>query len=361
MNSMTNNIVSLTKKLIAIKSVPTDPQALEKSLNVAIADLKEFTIERFENNGYKSVLIYNTPKRPKQFKIILNGHLDIIPGKDFQYVPKVEGNKLYGVAAMDMKASVAAFVMVFKEIAKELDYPIGLQLVTDEELGGFHTTKYQLDNGVRTDFAIIGETTQFAIENQTKGVLWVKIAAKGKTAHGAYPWKGENAISRMNAFLTDLVKAYPIPTKEAWVTTINVGSMTTTNQTFNKVPDDCEVRLDIRFVPKDVKKILSDIKKLLPKGFRMEVIMHEPALATDEKNPYVQLLQKKAKDITKKHVAIVAANGSSDARHFARVQCPAVEFGPIGKGMGSDNEWVAIKSLEMYAQIVKDFLLSLNK
>ncbi|MCD5409426.1 MAG: M20/M25/M40 family metallo-hydrolase [Methanocellales archaeon] len=358
---MLHNIVALTKKFISIKSTPENSKDLEGILNLALSNLKEYTIERFEHGGVKSALIYNTRHRPKKFKIILNGHLDIIPGKERQYAPRVHGSRLYGVGAMDMKASVACLIIAFKEVANKIDYPLGLQLVTDEEIGGFNGTKHQIDKGVKADFVIVGESTGLNIENETKGILWVKISAKGKAAHGAYPWKGENAIWDMYRFLNQVEKKYPLPKKEEWITTVNLANIETKNQTFNKIPDYCEVWLDVRYIPEDGVNIVNNIKRLLPKGFGLTVIAKEPALSTDENNHNIKLLKATIKQTTRKQARILCAHGSSDARHFVRVGCPAIEFGPSGGGMGADNEWVDIPSLEKYYQTLRNFLMSLAK
>jgi len=358
---MIDKIISLTKKFISIKSTPENKEALDKILEVALLELKGFTIERFENNGVKSVLIYNLQKRPQKFKILLNGHLDILPGKEHQYLPKVTNNRIYGVGSMDMKASVACLIMVFKEIANKVNYPLALQLVTDEEIGGFNGTKYQIEKGIGADFVIVGEATNLNIENQAKGILWTKISSKGKTAHGAYPWKGKNAIWEMNKLLNLLEKNFPVPNQEKWITTVNLSRIETSNQTFNKIPDDCTIWLDIRYIPKDSNTIVNSIKRLLPQGFKLDVILKEPALSTDENNQFLKLLQTNIENTTKKDVSILAANGSSDVRHFSRVNCDGVEFGPIGKGMGSDNEWVDIQNLGLYVKILREFLMTLDR
>lgn len=356
---MQNKILSLTKRFISIKSTPENSEALEKILDIALSKLDRHTIERFESNGSKSALVYNSQKRPKKFKIILNGHLDVIPGKKHQYLPKIKNNRLYGAGSMDMKANVACLIFAFKEIAKKVDYPLGLQLVTDEQIGGFNGTKHQIDKGVRADFVIAGETTNFQIANQAKGILWAKISCKGKTAHGAYPWKGKNAIWEMNRFLNLLEEKYPIPKKEKWSTTVNLSKIKTSNKSFNKIPDDCTILLDIRYVPKDSNKIVRSIKELLPKGFKLEILIKEPPLSVDKNNKYLKKLQKISEQVTKKKVRCYGAQGSSDARHYAAVNCNGIEFGPIGDGTGTDNEWVDIASLEKYYHVLKEFLLSL--
>ena len=43
-----------------------------------------------------------------------------------------------------------------------------------------------------------------------------------------------------------------------------------------------------------------------------------------------------------------------------KIQIPGVEFGPIGGGAHSDEEWVSVENLGEYYQILKDFLRSLK-
>ena len=357
---MLDNILSQSKEFIAIKSDPDNKPALNKILGLALLSLKGHTVEKFERNGVKSALVYNTKKRPKKFKVLFNTHLDVIPGKDSQYKPRVKGNRLYGVGAMDMKANLACVISVFNEVANKVSYPLALQLVTDEEIGGFDGTGYQIEKGMRTDFVLASEPTNFDIVNKAKGVLWLRVFAQGRSAHSAYPWRGENAIFKMNKFLADLHKRYPNPDSEKWVTTVNVSSIETKNKTFNKIPDECSASLDIRFVPEDQKTLIKNIKKILPKGFKLDVVSNESALYTDSENEYIRLLQKASKQVLKKKSKLRGANGTSDARHFTDVGCPGIEFGPIGGGIGSDSEWVDIPSLKKYTEVLKKFLLFLD-
>lgn len=358
---MRQEIISLTKKFISIRSTADNKKALDEILDLALSNLDGYAIERFERNGVKSALIYNTKHRPKKFKIILNGHLDIIPGKEHQYTPKIKGNRLYGAGSMDMKANVVCLITAFKEVADKVPYSLGLQLVTDEEIGGNNGTKYQIEKGVRAEFVIAGEPTNFDIVHKAKGVLQVKVSAKGKTAHGAYPWRGENAIWKMNEFINALKKRYPIPRREIWATTVNLSRIETSNQAFNKIPDDCIVDLDVRFVPEEMNMVKKNLQRLLPKTAMFDVINDEPALLTDKNNEFIKLLKSVTRRTTGKAIRLRGTHGSSDARHFARVNCSGIEFGPVGEGIGSDNEWVDIPSLEKYCQILKNFLLAIKK
>jgi len=357
---MLNKILLLTKHLISIPSTKNNPSALKKVLKVTKRELKGFAIEKFEKDGEPSLLAYNTHSRPKKFKIILNAHLDIIPPNKKNYSLKITKNKLLGPGVLDMKAATAVEILVFKELAYKLNYPLGIQLVTDEEIGGFKGTKYQIGKGVKAEFVIIGEPTNLNIENQAKGIIWAKIETKGKSAHAAYPWKGNNAIWKTKKLLDILEKEFPLPKKQQWTTTLNLSKISTLNDTFNKIPEDCEIWLDIRYLPKESKKTLNSLKKIIPKKFKTKIILKEPGFYTSKDNKYIKSLQKVIKKIKGKQSQIVPGYGSSDLRHFSAVNSPGIEFGPIGEGMGSNNEWVDIKSLEKYYQILKNFLMKAN-
>lgn len=351
-----SDTLTLAKKLIAIPSVEGNTKALSQVLEVALGELKGFTVERFERNGAKSALVYSGKTRPARFGVMLNVHLDVIQAKPSQFTPKVRGGRLYGAGAMDMKSNAACAISVFKELAPALSYPVGLQLTTDEELGGFDGTKYQLERGVKADFVIATEPTNFDVVHKAKGILRIRISSRGLTAHGAYPWRGKNAILMMSDFLAKLQKRFPAPKTDSWRTTVNVAVIQTSNTALNKVPDDCTVELDVRFVPEDKGRVVPQVRKLLPKGFSLEVLVDEPSMYTAATDRHVRALAQAAQRVTNKVPKLRGANGASDARFFA---CPGVEFGPIGGGIGSDEEWVDIKSLAKYEAILEDFLRAL--
>lgn len=353
-------ILQLSEELISIESVSGNSTALEVLLGIAVKNLNEFTVEKFEQNGVQSVLVYNTQNRPKRFKVILNGHLDVIPGRDDQYKPKISGNKLYGVGAMDMKSSVACLILTFKSIAKKVDFPLALQLTTDEQSGSLNGTKFQIDQGVRSDFVIAGETTNFNVVNQAKGVLWVKVSIQGKSAHSAYPWQGENSIWIMNKFLNKLKEEFPDPVSETWKTTVGVSRVETRNLSFNKIPDEGEVWLDVRYIPEDKDVIKRRLRTLLPKGCGMKIFFEEAPLFVSENNKYLKALQRSAAEILKRDISVQSAHGTSDTTHYAKVGCPAVEFGPIGQMGNTSKEYVEIASLKDYFQILSRFLLNIK-
>lgn len=352
-------ILDLAKELISIPSIKGNTDALKQTMEIAKKELAGFTIEELESNGIPSLLAYVGEKRPEHFKVILNAHLDVVPAKGNQYQVTEKDGKLHGRGTNDMKAAGAVEILVFKDIAKQLNYPLALQLVADEEIGGFNGTGYQVSQGVKGDFVIAGEPTNFGINNKAKGIIWAKVHTFGKVAHGAYPWNGENALWKIKSFLDKLEKTFPVPEKETWVTTANLAKLETSNNTFNQVPEDATAWIDVRYVPQDTESIEQTLRDMLPEGATIEFLEKEPAQGTSETNPYVLALSKATEKVTGKPSEIIVKHGGSDVRFYEPVGVPGVTFGPIGAGLHSDEEWVDAKSLEDYYNILKEFLLSL--
>ncbi|NTU73564.1 M20/M25/M40 family metallo-hydrolase [Candidatus Roizmanbacteria bacterium] len=364
-----SSVLDLTKQLITVPSTKDTPDKLKEVLEIAKKELEGFTIEEFEKDGVPSLLAYAGEKRPERFKIILNAHLDVVPGREEQYAPVEQEGKLWGRGVSDMKGAAAAEILVFKNLAKTLDYPLGLQLVTDEEVGGYNGTGYQIQQGVRADFAIAGEPTDYGVNTKAKGIVWAKIKATGKTAHGAYPWRGVNALGKIKEVLDRLEKDYPVPLQEEWKTTVNVAKIYTPNETFNKIPDSAELWLDIRYIPEDPhfysktedRKLVTQryFDSILPEGVTLDIAENDSPQFTDENNVFVQSLSNATKQVTGNLSPIIVKHGASDIRIFNEAGCDGVTFGPISGGLHTDEEWASIASLEEYYHILETFLKNL--
>lgn len=357
---MSNLNLALIEELVKLKTIPDFQDDIDIALNLMESLFNDFTIEHFECEGVKSILVYNTENRPNKFKLILNSHLDVIPGSLEKYQLQKDVDKLYGVGVMDMKSNLVMAVEAFKNTANKVSFPIAMQIVTDEEVGGFKGTRYQIENGVNAEFVISTEPTNFDIVNQAKGVLWLSIQATGVTAHGAYPWCGKNAVETIIDVTEKIKTIINNPKSEKWQTTCNVAGIDTKNNTYNKIPDECTLRLDIRFIPEDKDKILNEIKAVLSDNCKLTVVANESDLNTATDNKFVKMLAQVTADVIGKETILRPAQGSSDARHYQAVGTAGIEFGPIGGGIGSDEEWVSIDSLLKYQLILEKFILNLS-
>lgn len=356
---MTIDYIELAQQLITLRTTPEHPDELSKALTLVESHCSHLSIERFVHHGSQSLLIHNRPHRPERFRFILNGHVDVIPGNPQHYQPTTRNQRIYGIGALDMKANLAVLVALFSQLAPRIDAPIALQVVSDEERGGFDGTYHQIMQGVRGDFILSAETTNFDIVHQAKGIVWLKVQVTGQTAHGAYPWRGQNAIINAQHLIHVFLTKFPPSTRQVWRTTVNVANIHTSNIAFNKVPDAVEVWFDIRFVPHDSPSILETVR-LLCMPYTYEITVHEPPLNTPADHPDIALLSQSVQQVRTKNPRIRAAQGSSDARHYMHVGDVGVEFGAIGGGIASDNEWISIPSLHEFYTILKQVISTIR-
>ncbi len=357
-----NDILFLAQKLISIPSVTGDIDKSIDVLQIAKKELSDFSFTPYASNGYPSLLYTNTPDT-KQFKIILNAHLDIVPGLQTQFRPYVQDGKLYGRGAYDMKAAAAVMVLLYREVAETLPFSLGLQITTDEESGGLNGTLHQVNEGVRAEFVITGESgSNFRIIHESKGMLHLKLISKGVASHSAYPWRGRNAIIQMYQALEEIHKIYPPLTEEKYQTSINITHISTPQSSKHTVtPDVCEAILDVRYLPNEHDSVIKTIRSIMPEKIGFEILLHTPPHVTDSNNEYIHHLKELTRDLLHKDTALIKQHATSDARHFTSVNCAGVEFGPVGYGQHDDNEWVDINSLENYYKILQSFLKSLEK
>lgn len=357
-----DEIVDLAQELIKIPSIAGDTGKAVEVLQYIEKQLPDSNFTAYASAGIPSLLYSNRGPHEKKFKVLFNAHLDVVPAAPNQFVPYIKDGRIYGRGAYDMKAASAVKLILFRELADDLPYPIALQFTTDEELGGLNGTAYQVKQGVRSDFVITGECgSNFGIVHEAKGMLHLKLIAKGKSSHSAYPWNGENAIVKIYQALSEIYKAYPMPKEPMYRTTLNVTHIQTTNSPKHTMtPDNCEALLDVRYLPQEKKTILQDIQKLLPEGVTTEVVFHTTPHETDKDSTYIKSLQSIGRNVLHKDLELRQQHATSDARYYSTVNNDAVEFGPVGQGQHYDAEWVDIQSLADYYQILKKFLLSIK-
>lgn len=361
-----SEIIAHTIKLVAIPSTADNKHALKQALDY-VADFvrahTEVTIEWFEQNGKPSFLAYRGHVRPERFDIILNGHVDVVAAKPEMFTAYEQNGRLYGRGALDMKGTLMVLASVFCQVVQDSPLTIGLQVVSDEETGGTDGTLYQLQQGVKTDLALIGEYANHpaTIYNEARGLCWTEIAFKGKSAHGGHPWNGHNAIVRASDFITALLQRYPIPTSETWRhTSATIASMTTPNDTYNKVPDYAVVKVDFRFSSDDTVFTSEDsvrafIASIDPEAELIDLATHGAAVHVPEDNPYVRGLTY-ALRATAGTASLMGRPAGSDGRLFAGAGMDCLEFGLYGQGSHGEHEYVEIASFQQYRDTLLAFL-----
>lgn len=359
---MQKDLIEITSNLIRFRSTKDNYAEIKKCILYIKSYFsgKDFIVKEFEYNKKPSLLIAFQDK--KHYSLLLNGHIDVVEGELDQFVPKVLGNKLFGRGAIDMKGGVAAFMLLMRELSqKDIRPDVALMIVSDEEIGGFDGTG-KLAKIYSADFVIASEPThadspkQINIIIAEKGVLWLKIKAKGKACHASRPWLGDNALVKLYDVYTKLKKMFPdTKSNNRWKHTINLGKVTGGNSP-NRVPDHAEMLLDIRFMEStDSKKLLAKIRKALPKDITLEVLEKSPMLINKDFTQIKKLQASVYKTIGKK-VLLLQEHGASDLRFYSEKGTPSVIFGPLGENYHGIDEFIYINSLELYYTALKGFI-----
>ncbi len=294
--------------------------------------------------------------------LILHGHLDVVPAHAQQFTPRIEGDRLIGRGAYDMKGGLAAMMCAVHDVACNGKVRVRFICVPDEESDHleFRCTEALVEEGLRADFAITGEPTDLHIGVQAKGVLAIRVEVCGTAAHGSTPWLGDNAILKAyDMFRRIETLRFSRESSDLFDRpSINIARILG-GDAFNKVPDRCTMDVDIRFLPdQDPGEILAEIRALGDDVHIVKSFQRAPARVS-RSNPYVRALREAVSNSLEDEALSVGRDGASDAISFLEAGVPAVEFGPIGGGHHGPDEWVSLDSLGRYRRALRDFVLDL--
>ena len=295
--------------------------------------------------------------------IVIHGHIDVVPGRPGQFDPVLEGDRLFGRGAYDMKGAAAAMMLALADLRDQDKIRVRLALVPDEETEEEFDrgSDVLVDGGFAGDFAITGEPTDMLIGIAAKGVLAVRVVVTGRAAHGSTPWEGDNAITKAFSVFRG-IESLPFTRQSSELydrPSINLGRILG-GDALNKVPDTCVIDVDIRYLPEqDPEAILAQIAEI--PDTQVVPTFRRPPVEVDRESPFVRALCAAANPHHGAEVTSIGRDGASDAVSFIRVGVPAVEFGPVGAGHHGPEEWVSISSLAAYRRTLCDFALSLPK
>ncbi|MCH9657684.1 M20/M25/M40 family metallo-hydrolase [archaeon] len=242
---------------------------LEKALKLYTPSLSEkpmaeFLADKCDDLGFEDIQIDEVGnviarKGSGSPKIMLCGHMDVVPGK---VRVRQEGDSLFGRGASDAKAPLMAMLFAAASIQNNNGTVIFVGAVDEE--GNATGIKNLVKKEMDVDYAVFGEPS---------GIKQVTIAYKGRLAinlkisvdnssHASAPWLSKNAIQESMIFAKELKDKLEKNQEErtkgmlltATVTEIKGGT------SHNVTPKECETIFDIRIpVDMDCKSIEQEI------------------------------------------------------------------------------------------------------
>jgi succinyl-diaminopimelate desuccinylase len=322
---------------------------------------RDIEVLHHDHNGLPVLVAEVGPARKDLPCVVFHGHLDVVPGRQEQYEPRIEGDKLFGRGAYDMKGALAAMMCALKDVERQERVRVRLVCVPDEESEELdeRATEGVVERGLGGNFAITGEPTNLHIGVEAKGVLAMSIEVHGRAAHSSTPWLGDNAVLKaIDVFRA--IETLPFSRESSEMfdrPSINLGRIKG-GDALNKVPDECTMAVDIRYLPgQDPAEILTQVESIPEIDVTRTFIW--PPVSVARTDPYVRALREAVARSIRGEAMSVGRDGASDAASFLGAGIPAVEFGPAGAGHHGPEEWVSVSSMARYRRALGDFIRAL--
>jgi len=319
----------------------------------------------------------------------MSGHYDVVPAgvtwTSDPFQPEEEDGRLYGLGTSDMKGGIASIIGVVQalhEINTTLRNGLTFSFTPDEETGGLAGMGYLVQQGlIKADFGIITEPSQpHFVRLGHRGVLWVEVVTRGKTAHASMPYRGINAFKKLVRVahgLEDLerelegkITAAPVMAEQEKHPTICIGSVVHGGVKTNVVPDECSMMLDRRLIPEEtVQEAFNEIRSVVEMlqrqdpEMQVELKQHlgiEAASITADSliSPTVAACHAQ---IHGRSPAIAIAPGFNDTHYMIReLGIPSLTYGPGTTGTAhTPNEYIVIEDLTKTTQVLVQVALTL--
>lgn len=311
--------------------------------------------------------------------ILLNSHMDVVPGADELFKPRVEDGVIYGRGACDAKGQCVVMILALnalKAAGVKLKGDVTAEFVIEEEAGGNGALSVIMD-GYRADGAIILEGTDLKIAPANRGAVWFKLDVEGKATHMGRWREGVNAIDETMGIL-DIMKQYerelvaqsggdPLFPDPGGSIKVNVGTIQG-GEWPSMVAPRCTVEGGIGFLPnKRLREVRDEVRAAIEAGAsewareHYELTfnrLHNEAYRTDPEHPMVEALRASAESVLGSG-EIVGMTASCDARLFYhRGGMPTVVFGPSDISFAhAAHEQVKVADLVSAAQILAEFTM----
>lgn len=320
--------------------------------------------------------------------LVLSGHIDTVPAgslpwTDSPFSAAIDGNRLYGRGAFDMKAGVAANLFVLealRELGIRLRGNLTFESVVDEEFGGVDGTLAGRLAGYTADAAIISEPSSLRICPAQRGGRTVHITFSAPNSGILSPAGAAGVIEQLRLFLNALpafvdvrrlaaprhpLYAHlddPIPVTVARIQTAPWGTDEPPN-----VPPVCRLELFWQAMPGES---LADIDQQfhtwfteLTRAFAVPPTIEHPirwlpGSALDPSHPLIHEFSTAARQATGQTPAVQGIEGPCDLFVFHEFGIPALLWGPSGGNAHMPDEYVDIDSLLTSTKALLNFVSS---
>ncbi|MFN7975379.1 MAG: M20/M25/M40 family metallo-hydrolase [Acidobacteriota bacterium] len=322
------------------------------------ADQAAKTLKVWGVEGQGIPLAFFHPRDNARPPVVLHGHLDVVAADELAFKPQRHGDRLMGRGAADMKGAVSVMLHLAAELLPG-GAPFGLLLTWNEEEGGRAKSGQGTETflrelaGYRPAFFLSAERSGLQVAYRSKGMLRMTATVAGRSAHAATPWEGVNALQRLVWGISRL----EIPPGSPEGATVSLTYLSAGGGSLNVIPARATIGLDVRFVQRDERdRVLRNLRACLPEA-EVTILLDEPGGACQLDNPF---LRKLCGALSECHIppVLFTKPHASDVRLANELGIEGVVFGPDGRNVHGEGEWVSLSSLLRFREILHAFIKS---
>ena len=366
-----SDVAELAAKLVAIESI--NPDVVPAGSGET--EIARFVAEWCDRAGLETTLSEPAPDRPNVVVVargtgggrtlILNAHADTVgvAGMTDPFTPRVDGGRLFGRGAYDMKGSLAACMVAVVESGRRgLRGDVVLTAVSDEEFASVGTQA--VAESIAADAAIVTEPTEMEIAIAHRGFVHLEVETHGRAAHGSRPHLGIDAIAKMGHVLVgieELDRRLRADPTHAHVGSGSVhASLIEGGQEYSSYPARCVLQAERRTIPGEGEELAErEIRAILEAAADSDQDFSGDVHVLASREPFevaadaeiVTTLRGCAATVLGSEPPLVGVSYWADSALLAGAGIPTVLFGPRGEGAHAEVEWVDLADLERCAEI----------
>jgi acetylornithine deacetylase len=361
MTTADHDIVELLQQLVEIDSVNPSLVAGAAGEDEIARHVSQWAtragldVERLEATPGRPSVLVRGGRRGEGRTLLLCGHLDTVGvgGMTAPHTPRIDGDRLYGRGAYDMKGGLAAALVACRDASMAgIAGEVVVAAVADEEHASIGVQEAL--RHVHADAAIVTEPTELVVATAHKGFVWMEIDVVGRAAHGSRPHLGIDAILKTGPVLValdalnDVLRASTHPSLGPGTLHASLISGGLEEST---IPDRCTVVIERRTLPgESVDDVERDVAELLDRcraadpelDVRSRTLLARDPFETVAGEGIVETVAETASEHLGAPAEIGGVSYWADSAFISAAGIQTVLFGPDGDGAHAQVEWVSL-------------------
>ena len=365
------NAVDLTRELIRHASITPDDAGCQAIIAARLARLG-FEIEHLPFEDVDNLWARRGTAEPV---LCFAGHTDVVPpGPREQwsvdpFAAGIDGDRLIGRGAADMKAGLAAMVCACEDFLQaHPDHPGSLAfLITSDEEGAADNGTVKVmetlaERREHIDWCVIGEPSSDQVLGDTvrvgrRGSLTGLMTIRGVQGHVAYPLQADNPMHAFARFV-DAVAGTPMDAGNAHFppTTFQLVNVHCDAGAPNVVPGELKCRFNFRYSTEWSNETLAahveGILETLGLDYEIEWrLAGRPFVTKDGR--LSRAVSQAVEEVTGLRPQLSTSGGTSDGRFIAPHGVEVVELGPVNKTIHKINEEILVADIPRLQEIYR--------